>query len=109
MDIFNRPPSIAEDNLTYTIYPPKSTPAAVLCALVSSHVHDELLPSNHIWHRDSFQLRVIDNKRDTMQAGQDEGLSRIEGTMRVGDCVDDEWCVVWILFQISKKWDVAIR
>lgn len=32
----------------------------------------------------------------------------LEGRMRVGDSVDDEWCVVWILREISKKWDFAI-
>nr|GAT49701.1 predicted protein [Mycena chlorophos] len=28
--------------------------------------------------------------------------------MRVGDCVDDEWCTVWLLIQISTKWPLAI-
>jgi hypothetical protein len=29
--------------------------------------------------------------------------------MRVGACVDDEWCVVWLLREVSKLWDVAVR
>jgi hypothetical protein len=29
--------------------------------------------------------------------------------MRVGDSIDDEWCVVWLLRQVSEKWDVTIR
>ena len=56
MDIFNRPPAIAEDTLQYTLYPPQdatdkaslSTFATVILALV-----DELLP-NFVWHRDAF-------------------------------------------------------
>ncbi|KAK2462036.1 hypothetical protein APHAL10511_006499 [Amanita phalloides] len=28
--------------------------------------------------------------------------------MRVGDSVDDEWLVVWLLKQISQKWDLVI-
>ncbi len=29
--------------------------------------------------------------------------------MRVGDCIDDEWCVVWLLRELSSKWDVVAR
>lgn len=28
--------------------------------------------------------------------------------MRVGDSIDDEWCVVWLLREVSEKWDCAI-
>jgi hypothetical protein len=28
--------------------------------------------------------------------------------MRVGDSIDDEWCVVWLLRELSEKWDCAI-
>jgi hypothetical protein len=36
------------------------------------------------------------------QAGDLEG--RLEGRMRVGDAVDDEWLVVYLLRQVSKRW-----
>jgi hypothetical protein len=29
---------------------------------------------------------------------------RLEGRMRIGDSVDDEWLVVWLLRDISKTW-----
>jgi hypothetical protein len=64
---------------------------------------DTLLPG-HIWHRDSLQLKVAP---DPDVPGQQEYM--LEGRMRVGDCVDDEWCVVWLLKEISAKWDVVIR
>ncbi|GBE78093.1 hypothetical protein SCP_0109750 [Sparassis crispa] len=54
----------------------------------------------HIWHRDAFELKAV-------QDPDGEGCM-LEGRMRVGDCVDDEWCVVWLLREISAKWDVAI-
>ncbi|KAJ9096360.1 hypothetical protein QFC21_005181 [Naganishia friedmannii] len=34
---------------------------------------------------------------------------RLEGRMRIGDAVDDEWLVVWLLTRVSLKWpDLAI-
>lgn len=33
-----------------------------------------------------------------------DGDHKLEGRMRVGDAVDDEWLVVWLLTQVSKKW-----
>lgn len=102
MDIFNRPPAIADDTLQYALYPPpaladadtvSSFAAAVLAFL------DDLLPA-FIWHRDSFELKVTKNP--------DSDGYLLQGTMRVGDSVDDEWVVVWLLKQISAKWDLAI-
>lgn len=104
MEIFNRPPTISEDSLQYAIYP---APDAVdrasvtsLAAQIESFVNS-LLPG-HIWNRDSFELKL---------ASQTNSKNNwfIEGHMRVGDGVDDEWCVVWLLREISKRWDVVIR
>lgn len=102
MDIFNQPPSISEDTLIYAIYPAAYTDKASVTALavVMGDFAHSLLPG-HLWHRDSFELKVNENE-------EKEGWI-LEGRMRVGDCVDDEWCAVWLLYQISSKWDVAIR
>ena len=104
MDIFNRAPAISEDTLQYKLYPsPEEADRASvtsLAARITSFV-DSILP-NIIWHRDAFELKVVadpDLKEKWM----------LEGLMRVGDSVDDEWCVVWLLKEVSKKWDVAIR
>jgi hypothetical protein len=36
--------------------------------------------------------------------------TKLEGTMRVGDAIDDEWLVVWLLRQVSEKWkELVIR
>ena len=102
-DIFNRPPAISEDTLQYTLYPRDGlddrASATTLAALMRSYV-DSILPG-HLWYRDAFELKVVKNA-DT------EGWI-LEGLMRVGDCVDDEWCAVWLLREISAKWDVVIR
>jgi hypothetical protein len=104
-DIFNRPPAIADDTLRYTLYPPSRSQdkAAVssLAACIIDHVHSRLSPTGFLWHRDSFELKVVPDP-------DHKAVWFLSGTMRVGDSVDDEWCVVWLLKEISQKWDVAI-
>lgn len=101
MDIFNRPPAISEDTVQYRLYPTQQSADKVsvltLAAVLQNHA-EGLLPG-FLWHRDPFELKVI----------SDTNGWQLEGTVRVGDCVDDEWCVVWLLREISKKWDVVIR
>lgn len=107
MDIFNRPPSISEDTIQYTLYPPpalgEKSSATTLAACVQAYV-SELLP-NFLWHRDPFEVKVA---KDIDSATARDNKWMLEGRMRVGDSVDDEWCVVWILREISKKWDFVI-
>jgi hypothetical protein len=104
MDIFNRPPSISEDTLHYTIYAPlnSSDKASVtaLAASISNQVNT-MLP-NFVWHRDAFEIKLVQDQDNTESWN-------LEGRMRVGDSVDDEWCTVWLLKEISSIWDVAIR
>ena len=101
MDIFNRPPAISEDTVQYRLYPTQKSAdkvSVLTLATVLKCYADELLPG-FLWHRDPFELKVVSDTNGWL----------LEGTMRVGDCVDDEWCVVWLLRQISEKWDIAIR
>ncbi|EJF66458.1 hypothetical protein DICSQDRAFT_176292 [Dichomitus squalens LYAD-421 SS1] len=103
-DIFNRPPTISEDALQYTLYlPPDQSDrvsATALAALLSEQVQS-LLPE-HLWHRDTFELKVAQDSE-----GQKD-VWVLEGRMRVGDCIDDEWCTVWLLRELSSKWDIVI-
>lgn len=103
MDIFNRPPAISEDALQYTIYPSPehSDKASVTTFATCIHAYAESLLPDFLWHRDAFELKVVPDPTGAAWI--------LEGCMRVGDCVDDEWCVVWLLREISSKWDLAIR
>ena len=104
MDIFNRPPSISEDTLHYTIYPPldSSDKASVTALAVSiSNQVNTMLP-DFVWHRDAFEIKLVQDQDNTESWN-------LEGRMRVGDSVDDEWCTVWLLKELSSKWDVAMR
>jgi hypothetical protein len=104
MDIFNRPQAIAEDTIYYTLYLPPNLSdkisatsfAASIIAFVESY-----LP-NFVWNRDAFEVKIVSNPGDN-------SVWILEGRMRVGDCVDDEWFTVWLLKQISSKWEVVIR
>lgn len=101
MDIFNRPPAISEDTVQYRLYPAQRSAdkvSVLALATVLKYYADELLPG-FLWHRDPFELKVVSDTNGWL----------LEGTVRVGDCVDDEWCVVWLLVEISKKWDMVIR
>ncbi|KAF7339752.1 SGT1-domain-containing protein [Mycena sanguinolenta] len=102
MDIFNRPPAIAEDTLQYALYPPAelSDKASVTSFAACISVWVDLLLPNFLWHRDAFELKVASRPESQEYF--------LEGRMRVGDCVDDEWCTVWLLRQVSSKWDMAI-
>jgi hypothetical protein len=61
-----------------------------LAALITEFVHS-LLPSPWLWNKDGWELKM-------------DGDSTIEGRMRIGDSVDDEWLVVWLLRAISSRW-----
>lgn len=104
MDIFNRPPTIAQDTIQYTLHPGPAfhgkSAIITLAALIDSFV-SSLLP-NHIWHRDTFELKVVSSPN--IQGGW-----IIEGCTRVGDSVDDEWCIVWLLREITRRWDIAVK
>lgn len=104
MDIFNRPPAISEDTLQYYLYPPSgsSDKASVTAFAACIDSFLDALTAGMIWHRDAFQLKFASDP-DTSDG------YLLEGRMRVGDCVDDEWCVVWLLKEVSAKWDFAIR
>jgi hypothetical protein len=101
--MYNPQPSIAEDTIYYALHPPESssdrTSTTILALSVQNFV-ESLLP-DFLWHRDTFQVKVVQN-------GDKSGWI-LEGWMRVGDSIDDEWCVVWLLREVSVKWDCAIR
>ncbi len=102
--IFNRPLSIAEDTVQYVLYPSESSSdrtSVTSLALAVQDFVDSLLTDGFLWHRDTFQVKVV---QDNVSSGW-----LLEGRVRVGDSIDDEWCVVWLLLQVSEKWDVTIR
>ncbi|KAJ7817403.1 SGT1 protein-domain-containing protein, partial [Mycena leptocephala] len=74
-------PAISEDALQYSLYPPPS-------------LSDKASVT-------SFAVLVASRS--------DPQEYFLEGRMRVGDCIDDEWCTVRLPKQVSSKWDMEIR
>ena len=122
MDIFNKIPAISEDTLVYNIYPaPNASDKSAVTALAASiGAFIETVLPNHIWHRDAFELNVTHDILSPASAGKsilkvgsksnegDNDHWMLEGYMRVGDSVDDEWLAVWLLKEISSRCDAAI-
>lgn len=113
MDILNRPPSIAEDTVQDTLHPAPAVAADhTACAALVAQIHaavDALLPDSFIWHRDAFELRVVQALPHEIVDKSSSSQYKLEGRMRIGDCIDDEWCVVWLLRELTKSLDVAVR
>jgi len=105
MDIFNRPPSIPEDTLQYALYPvysgsQLSNKASVTLLATCIRDYVDTLLCGFMWHRDTFELKAAEDPSKNWF---------LEGMMRVGDSIDDEWCTIWLLREISSKWDLVIR
>ena len=102
-NVLNKPPAISEDTLQYTIYPPQgsSDRASVTAIAVAIQSFVDYVLQGFVWHRDPFELKVVQNLESK------EWM--LEGHMRVGDSVDDEWCTVYLLREMSAKWDLVIR
>lgn len=125
--IFNRPPSISEDTLEYNVFVApddacSEASCAALGARIQAMVMNELFSESFLWHRDAFELKVVPclPHEISLQSSSSSGLNseldnritklwKLQGHMRVGDSVNDEWCVVWLWREISKVLDVAVR
>jgi len=86
-----------------------------------------------LWHKDAWELKVVregdlqdrrfekgnevpkvrfEEDDDVNESGPRKGMTgstsssgrKLEGRMRIGDSVDDEWLVVWLLRQVSEEW-----
>jgi len=94
-------PTIAEDTLHYNLYLTSSSTYSVALALLITQYVESLLLRPWLWNKDGWELKAADGRA---------GPSKLEGRMRVGDAVDDEWLVVWLLREISRKWpELVIR
>ncbi|KAH6799424.1 suppressor-like protein [Perilla frutescens var. frutescens] len=98
----SRPP---EDTVSYSIFPDSCLPAsaAVSEELQSLHLqiinHVEPLTAPYIWQHQPFSLSITPAP-----------LPHLSGHLRFGDNLEDEWFVVYILFEISNTFpNLSIR
>ena len=53
------------------------------------------LTKHYMWHKDSLRVKVI--------VPEDKSPIYLGGVLEFGDCVDDEWFVVSLLYEVSKQ------
>lgn len=113
MDILQDPAGAAKassnDTCTYTLRLTSTTEhdQAALQAIATSilaYVRElskdpAIVPSTlskgtgYLWQRDGFNLRPLEGTKNLLQ-----------GNSRVGESIEDEWFIVHLLLEISKKW-----
>ncbi|KAF9358414.1 hypothetical protein BGX26_001816 [Mortierella sp. AD094] len=64
--------------------------------LISSIVTE--LAQDYIWHKDAFSLRIDSNKGKFPSS-----RPYLRGETRIGDSLDDEWLIVFLLREITKR------
>ena len=80
------------DWVQYCIYPDSNEDLIGLRNEILNHI--QVLLQGYIWQHEPFQLEVV---------VVEEGSQCLKGTTRFGDNIEDEWFVVYLLHEISRK------
>ena len=59
----------------------------------------EPMMGGYVWHKDSLRIKVI--------IPEDNSVTYLGGILEFGDCVDDEWFVVSLLYEVSRRFPEA--
>ncbi|XP_008800214.2 protein ecdysoneless homolog [Phoenix dactylifera] len=117
MEEARRNPRIPEDTVFYAIYPdlpPDSPPAEAAAALRSLHLHliqSVLAPHlrDYIWQHEPFHLSIPSSSSAASATAASNcpfcgspSLPHLHGKTRFGDNLDDEWFIVFLLFEASR-------
>ncbi|EIM22403.1 SGT1-domain-containing protein [Wallemia mellicola CBS 633.66] len=93
--------------LYYALYPSDNLDnkesLAALATLILSTVDQLLGKYEFLWHKDTFELTLND-----LEVRNNRGFF-LEGRMRVGESIQDEWITVWLLRELSKTYDFVIE
>ncbi|KAI8328393.1 SGT1 protein-domain-containing protein [Choanephora cucurbitarum] len=106
-DIFKGSSSKEINYIQYAIYlPPKDSDQATRSYLrdTMDMIHSLTQPiiDDYIWQKDRFQLSIA------YAQDQDPTYPFLFGASRFGDCINDEWFIVYLLQQISKDIPEAV-
>lgn len=93
--------------LYYALYPndnlDNKESLAALATLILSTIDQLLGKYEFLWHKDTFELTLND-----LEVKNNSGFF-LEGRMRVGESIQDEWITVWLLRELSKTYDFVIE
>ena len=57
----------------------------------------------YVWQRDAFRLEIV-----AAEGGSRGVPARLAGATRFGDCVDDEWFIVWLLHELTRAFPTLV-
>uniref|UniRef100_A0A2P2K4P3 Protein ecdysoneless homolog n=1 Tax=Rhizophora mucronata TaxID=61149 RepID=A0A2P2K4P3_RHIMU len=108
---------IPDDTVFYSIFPDTSisnaNPSSSSSAFLQS-LHLELLlflssyTSSYIWQHEPFSLTI--SSSSCLCASESTRLPHLQGKLRFGDNIEDEWFAVFLLFEISRHFpSLSIR
>ncbi|PKA66287.1 Protein SGT1 like [Apostasia shenzhenica] len=108
-DSHHRNPGITEDAVFYSIYPddlppsasPSSVDAALHSLLLSLHSLLRPLLSDYVWQHEPFLLSPASSS-SSCRLCCSPPIPHLHGKTRFGDNLEDEWFIVFLLFQISR-------
>ncbi|KAJ8771172.1 hypothetical protein K2173_025772 [Erythroxylum novogranatense] len=103
---------IPEDTVFYTIFPDfavsyssSSSSSSAAAAIASLHLQilDFLAPltSSYIWQHEPFSLSI--STSTCVCTAKSSPLPHLHGKLRFGDNIEDEWFVVFLLFEVSRN------
>ncbi|KAI0518786.1 hypothetical protein KFK09_006222 [Dendrobium nobile] len=116
-DLPRRNPKFPEDTVFYSIYPDEissSTPLPTATAALHSlllRFQSLLTPllSNYIWQHEPFLLSTAASSSACRLCGSPP-MPHLHGKTRFGDNLEDEWFIVFLLFEISRSFpSLSIR
>ncbi|KAI9477077.1 SGT1 protein-domain-containing protein [Zychaea mexicana] len=101
-DVFEGAATIEENAIQYSIFfPVLSDPdsmldrvqdsLAMIRSLVQPHIND------YLWQKDQFYLAIVHDD------SKDPGYPYLHGITHFGDCIHDEWFIVYLLRLITEK------
>ena len=108
-----------EDTVEYRIFVPDVSPVQLesLQAAALKYLRESFI-KDYIWQDETFDLRLSTarNRRlrvvdPTQKPSEEKAMPpHLVGQTRFGDNLEDEWFIVFLLFELSKKFtDVFIR
>ena len=65
-------------------------------ALAACHAHVAPLVAGYLWQRDPFALGLL------AAEGGEGGAACLGGAAHVGDAVEDEWFITWLIFDLTR-------